>query len=141
MTGLGLGTWNFEIKTFPEVSRPRPEPPGLETKTKTLATRSRDQDQDLSFQGSSELEFETLGLEITSLDIQCRISSAIRIHVCCHHHITFTTSGPPPAHLRHHHYHYQWCTYIVWCAVLSEALCQPSEFWASYHSCQQRQTI
>src|SRR6218665_3259864 len=28
---------NFEIKTFPEVSRsrPRPDPPGLETKTKT----------------------------------------------------------------------------------------------------------
>src|SRR6218665_2599705 len=69
MTGLGLGTWNFEIKTFHEVSRsrPRPEPPGLETKTKTLASRSRDQDQDLRFQVSSELEFETLGLEITSL--------------------------------------------------------------------------
>src|SRR6218665_2499688 len=47
------------------VSRPRPEPSGLETKT--LATRSRDRDQDLSFQVSSELEFETLGLEITSL--------------------------------------------------------------------------
>ena len=42
MTGLGLGTWNFEIKTFHEVSRsrPRPEPPGLETKTKTLDFRS-----------------------------------------------------------------------------------------------------
>ena len=59
------------------IPRPRPWPPGLETKTKTLATRSRyqdqdlgarsrDQDQDLSLQVSSELEFETLGLEITS---------------------------------------------------------------------------
>src|SRR6218665_1337967 len=53
--------------------RPRPEPPGLETKTKTLATRSRDQDQDLRFQVSSELEFETLGLEITSLHLSHRL--------------------------------------------------------------------
>ena len=47
--------------------RSRPQPPGLETKIKTLVTRSWDRDQDLSLQVSSELEFETLGLKITSL--------------------------------------------------------------------------
>src|SRR6218665_2904151 len=74
MTGLDLGLGFSRSRIFLRsrdqdlsylVSRPRPEPSGLETKT--LATRSRDRDQDLSFQVSSELEFETLGLEITSL--------------------------------------------------------------------------
>src|SRR6218665_1659583 len=80
LSGLGLGLGTSRSRLFLRsrdqgqdlthlVSRPRPrpEPPGLETKTKTLATRSRDQDRDLSFQVSSELEFETLGLETTSL--------------------------------------------------------------------------
>src|SRR6218665_3286988 len=80
LSGLGLGLETSRSRLFLRsrdqdqdlnhlVSRPRPrpEPPGLETKTKTLATRSRDQDQDLCRQVSSELEFETLGLEITSL--------------------------------------------------------------------------
>src|SRR6218665_160800 len=74
LSGLGLGLETSRSRLFVRyqdlshlVSRPRPEPPGLETKTKTLATRSRDRDQDLSLQVSSELEFETLGLEITSL--------------------------------------------------------------------------
>src|SRR6218665_2220069 len=38
-----------------------------ETMTKTLITRFRDRDQDISLQVSSELEFETLDLEIISL--------------------------------------------------------------------------
>src|SRR6218665_46445 len=80
MTGLDLGLGTSRSRPFlrsrdqdQDLShlvsrpRPRPEPPGLETKTKTLATRSQDRDQDLSLQVSSELEFETLGLEITSL--------------------------------------------------------------------------
>src|SRR6218665_2083579 len=76
MTGLDLGLGISRSRLFlryrdQDLSylvsrpRPRPEPPGL--KTKTLATRSQDRDQDLSLQVSSELEFETLGLEITSL--------------------------------------------------------------------------
>jgi len=63
------------------VSRPRPEPPGLETKTKTLATRSRD--QDLSLQVASELEFETLGLEITSL-VTFNVPSKLCACACAH---------------------------------------------------------
>src|SRR6218665_1327369 len=80
LSGLGLGFETSRSRLFlrsrdqdQDLShlvsrpRPRPEPLGLETKTKTLAARSRDRDQDLSLQVSSELEFETLGLEITSL--------------------------------------------------------------------------
>src|SRR6218665_488070 len=80
MTGLDLGLGTSRSRLFlrsrdqdQDLShlvsrpRPRPQPPDLETKTKILATRSRDRDQDLSLQVTSELEFKTLGLEITSL--------------------------------------------------------------------------
>src|SRR6218665_2435444 len=85
MTGLDLGlgiprsrlflrSRDQDLSYLVSRPRPRPEPPGLETKTKTLATRSRDRDQDLILQISSELEFETLGLEITSLHIVLYLS-------------------------------------------------------------------
>src|SRR6218665_2740794 len=49
MTGPGR-SWslNFEMKSLPEVQRPKPQPPGPLTKFKTLVTRSRDQEQGLS---------------------------------------------------------------------------------------------
>ena len=92
MTGLDLGLGTSRSRLFLRsrelpglesylVSRPRPEPPGLETKTKTLATRSRD--QDLSLQVASELEFETLGLEITSL-VTFNVPSKLCACACAH---------------------------------------------------------
>jgi len=74
MTGLGR-SWYFEIKTLHEVSRPRTQTPGLETKI--LVTMCWEWDQDWGLQVLSKLEFETLGLEITSL-VQTILSNCIQ---------------------------------------------------------------
>jgi len=83
MTGIGLEiwrprfwSWNFEIKTLPEVSRPRSQPPGLETKTLVSSSLHRDQD----LQVSSELKFKILGLEIASLALYSIRMANVSIH-------------------------------------------------------------